>query len=134
VVVSAAHAAMSKFTFRTKALDPSKPLPIYRGDEHPDVLKETASVNRAVPAMPTGMDKEDEEVRLEMDKGGRDMGMSMHTMWCTCMREREGGGEEKKRRKGEEKRLTEKKKNFLSFSFYSLCFRRLFLYQLFHSV
>jgi len=55
---------MSKFSFRTKALDNAKPLPIYLASEEPDILSETANINRAVPIMPTGMEKEEEEVGL----------------------------------------------------------------------
>eukprot|EP00051_Salpingoeca_urceolata_P011249 m.139079 g.139079 ORF g.139079 m.139079 type:complete len:605 (+) comp17049_c0_seq1:291-2105(+) len=50
---------MSKF--RARALEPSKPLPIYRSTEDPNVLLETSQVARSVPQMPTGMEKEEEE-------------------------------------------------------------------------
>ncbi|EGD72584.1 Epc1 protein [Salpingoeca rosetta] len=52
---------MSSIRFRQKALDHNKPLPIYREEDHPDVLLETAALSRAVPDMPTGMEKEEEE-------------------------------------------------------------------------
>eukprot|EP00049_Salpingoeca_infusionum_P004120 m.74967 g.74967 ORF g.74967 m.74967 type:complete len:611 (+) comp12425_c0_seq2:445-2277(+) len=52
---------MSSFRFRTKAIDNTKPMPIYRATEHPDIVVETAAVNRAVPSMPTGMEREEEE-------------------------------------------------------------------------
>ena len=52
---------MSKLSFRARALDASKTLPVYRGDEIPDIPEFTA-INRAVPTMPTGMEKEEESV------------------------------------------------------------------------
>ena len=54
---------MSKLSFRARALDASKALPVYRGDEIPDIPEFTA-INRAVPQMPTGMEKEEESVCL----------------------------------------------------------------------
>jgi enhancer of polycomb-like protein len=53
----------SKVTFRARALDQHKPMPVYLADELVD-LAEYAAVNRAVPAMPTGMEKEEEMVRV----------------------------------------------------------------------
>lgn len=53
---------MSKLSFRAKALDAAKPMPVYQADDLPD-LSECASINRAVPQMPTGMEKEEEMVR-----------------------------------------------------------------------
>ncbi|XP_060761959.1 enhancer of polycomb homolog 1b isoform X1 [Neoarius graeffei] len=50
---------MSKLSFRTRALDAFKPLPVFRCEDLPD-LHEYASINRAVPQMPTGMEKEEE--------------------------------------------------------------------------
>lgn len=52
---------MSKLSFRARALDPSKPLPIYLSEELPD-LPEYSAINRAVPQMPSGMEKEEESV------------------------------------------------------------------------
>lgn len=52
---------MSKLSFRARALDPSKPMPIYLADELPD-LPEYSAINRAVPQMPSGMEKEEESV------------------------------------------------------------------------
>uniref|UniRef100_A0A0A9Y5L3 Enhancer of polycomb-like protein n=1 Tax=Lygus hesperus TaxID=30085 RepID=A0A0A9Y5L3_LYGHE len=49
---------MSKL-FRARALDASKPLPIYMSEELPD-LPEYSAINRAVPQMPSGMNKEEE--------------------------------------------------------------------------
>jgi len=54
---------MSKLSFRARALDALKPLPIYRCEDLPD-LHEYASINRAVPQMPTGMEKDEESVRF----------------------------------------------------------------------
>ncbi|KAL1140417.1 hypothetical protein AAG570_000349 [Ranatra chinensis] len=50
---------MSKLSFRARALDASKPLPIYMSEELPD-LPEYSAINRAVPQMPSGMEKEEE--------------------------------------------------------------------------
>uniref|UniRef100_A0A8K9UCK1 Enhancer of polycomb homolog 1 n=1 Tax=Oncorhynchus mykiss TaxID=8022 RepID=A0A8K9UCK1_ONCMY len=52
---------MSKLSFRARALDASKPLPVFRCEDLPD-LHEYASINRAVPQMPTGMEKEEESL------------------------------------------------------------------------
>lgn len=52
---------MSKLSFRARALDACKPLPVFRCEDLPD-LHEYASINRAVPQMPTGMEKEEESV------------------------------------------------------------------------
>nr|XP_058964958.1 enhancer of polycomb homolog 1-like isoform X1 [Pocillopora verrucosa] len=49
---------MSK-SFRARQLDSNKPLPVYRAEELPD-LTELSAINRAVPQMPTGMEKEEE--------------------------------------------------------------------------
>lgn len=53
---------MSKLSFRARALDPSKPLNIHIAEELPD-LTEYSAINRAVPQMPSGMEKEEESVR-----------------------------------------------------------------------
>uniref|UniRef100_A0A673Y1Z1 Enhancer of polycomb homolog n=1 Tax=Salmo trutta TaxID=8032 RepID=A0A673Y1Z1_SALTR len=50
---------MSKLSFRARALDATKLLPVFRCEDLPD-LHEYASINRAVPQMPTGMEKEEE--------------------------------------------------------------------------
>ncbi|OXB82301.1 UNVERIFIED_CONTAM: hypothetical protein H355_004618 [Colinus virginianus] len=55
---------MSKLSFRARALDAAKPLPIYRGKDMPD-LNDCVSINRAVPQMPTGMEKEEESTAIE---------------------------------------------------------------------
>ena len=52
---------MSKLSFRARALDANKSMPIYRAEEIPD-LPDFAAINRAVPVMPTGMEKEEETV------------------------------------------------------------------------
>lgn len=54
---------MSKVSFRARALDATKPMPVYRAEEIPD-LPDFANINRSVPAMPTGMEKEEETVRV----------------------------------------------------------------------
>jgi len=50
---------MSKLSFRARALDASKPMPIYKKDEISNKQDYTGH-NRAVPQMPTGMEKEEE--------------------------------------------------------------------------
>ncbi|XP_015112813.1 enhancer of polycomb homolog 1 [Diachasma alloeum] len=50
---------MSKLSFRARALDASKPMPIYMAEELPD-LPDYSAINRAVPQMPSGMTKEEE--------------------------------------------------------------------------
>ncbi|XP_023678105.1 enhancer of polycomb homolog 2 [Paramormyrops kingsleyae] len=50
---------MSKLSFRARALDAAKPLPVYRNRDLPDI-NDCLSINRAVPQMPTGMEKEEE--------------------------------------------------------------------------
>lgn len=57
----------SKLSFRARALDPSKTMPIYFAEELPD-LQEYSAINRAVPQMPSGMEKEEESVSLENAK------------------------------------------------------------------
>ena len=54
---------MSKLSFRARALDASKPLPVYKTEEIPD-LPDFEALKRAVPQMPTGMEKEEETVRF----------------------------------------------------------------------
>ena len=49
----------SKLTFRARTLDVGKPLAIYKADDLPELAAETA-INRAVPALPTGMEKDEE--------------------------------------------------------------------------
>ncbi|XP_060785245.1 enhancer of polycomb homolog 2 [Neoarius graeffei] len=50
---------MSKLSFRARALDAAKPLPVYCNGDIPD-LTDCVSISRAVPQMPTGMEKEEE--------------------------------------------------------------------------
>lgn len=51
----------SKLSFRSRQLDPSKPMPIYRAEEVPD-LGECTAISRGVPVLPSGMEKEEEGV------------------------------------------------------------------------
>ncbi|XP_045207305.1 enhancer of polycomb homolog 1-like [Mercenaria mercenaria] len=50
---------MSKVTFRARALDAARPMPVYKAEDIPD-LPDFATINRSVPQMPTGMEKEEE--------------------------------------------------------------------------
>ena len=52
---------MSKVTFRAKALEHSRKMAIYVGDEIPE-MTDFAIVNRTVPELPSGMEKEEETV------------------------------------------------------------------------
>ena len=52
---------MSKLSFRAKTLDSSKPLAIYHSKE-----VDISHINRIVPKMPTGMEKEEESVSSEL--------------------------------------------------------------------
>lgn len=56
---------MSKLSFRARALDASKSMSVYECDEIPD-LPDFTAINRAVPQMPTGMEKEEESVGFRM--------------------------------------------------------------------
>lgn len=49
----------SKLNFRARTLDATKPMTIHRAEDLPDLATENA-INRAVPALPTGMEKEEE--------------------------------------------------------------------------
>ena len=49
----------SRPTFRARTLDAGKPMAIHRAEELPELVGEYA-INRAVPALPTGMEKEEE--------------------------------------------------------------------------
>ena len=64
----------SKLSFRARALDATKALPIYHAEDIPD-LADFAAINRTVPQMPTGMEKEEENassvlVRHFLQNGG----------------------------------------------------------------
>lgn len=52
---------MSKLSFRARQLDAYKSMHVYHSEELPDVA-DVAAINRAVPQMPTGMEKEEESV------------------------------------------------------------------------
>lgn len=78
---------MSKLSFRARALDAAKPLPIYRNKDLPD-LTDCVSINRAVPQMPTGMEKEEETV-CEGFKMRVFHGVQMHRsvlVFTSCLR------------------------------------------------
>lgn len=52
---------MSKLSFRARALDAARPLPVYKRAELPQ-LTDCGFISRAVPQMPSGMDKDEELV------------------------------------------------------------------------
>jgi len=56
---------MSKLSFRARALDATKPMPIYYKHELSD-LQDYSVLNRAVPQMPSGMEKEEETVGFQL--------------------------------------------------------------------
>ena len=60
---------MSKVSFRARALDATKPMPVYKATEIPD-MKDFAQINRSVPQMPTGMEKEEETVSFSFYSHG----------------------------------------------------------------
>lgn len=77
---------MSKLSFRARALDASKPLPVFRCEDLPD-LHEYASINRAVPQMPTGMEKEEESVcfvKCWPSAGGSVLAVFSHAVAPLC--------------------------------------------------
>ena len=49
----------SKLSFRSRQVDYMKPLPIFMSQDLPD-LADVAAINRSVPQMPTGMEKDEE--------------------------------------------------------------------------
>lgn len=62
---------MSKVSFRARPLEASKPMPIYMAEELPD-LPDYSAINRVVPQMPSGMEKEEEcehHLQRAMSKG-----------------------------------------------------------------
>ncbi|CAG4963417.1 unnamed protein product [Colias eurytheme] len=54
---------LSPLFLKARALDASKPMPIYLAEELPD-LPDYSAINRAVPQMPSGMEKEEESVSI----------------------------------------------------------------------
>ena len=56
----------SKLNFRARTLDASKPMAIYHADELPE-LTDLNAINRSVPAMPSGMEKEEESEKHLQD-------------------------------------------------------------------
>ena len=62
----------AKLNFRARTLDASKPLSIYFSEALPE-LSEMPAINRSVPAMPSGMEKEEEsEKHLQVHKHNMD--------------------------------------------------------------
>lgn len=53
----------TKLSFRARALDAAKPMAVFMASELPD-LPDFTIINRAVPQMPTGMEKEEETVSI----------------------------------------------------------------------
>ena len=49
----------SKLTFRARTLDASRPMAIFNVEDLPE-LTDLNAINRSVPAMPSGMEKEEE--------------------------------------------------------------------------
>lgn len=55
---------MSKLSFRARALDVTKPMQVLRPGDVPDLPD--FGINRAVPQLPTGMEKEEESVSISV--------------------------------------------------------------------
>ena len=56
----------SKLNFRARTLDASKPMAIYNIEDLPE-LTDLNAINRSVPAMPSGMEKEEESEKHLQD-------------------------------------------------------------------
>jgi len=56
----------SKLNFRARTLDAGKPMAIYHAEELPE-LTDLNAINRSVPAMPSGMEKEEESEKHLQD-------------------------------------------------------------------
>lgn len=54
---------LTKLSFRTRALDPAKPMNIYIGEKLPH-FTEYSAINRAIPQMVSGMEKGEESVSV----------------------------------------------------------------------
>lgn len=53
--------------FRVKKLSPKQRLPVYKASQLPDLLDDAIKLNRSVPIIETGVEKEEEEeVRMMM--------------------------------------------------------------------
>ena len=63
-LIPAPQMSSSKSNMRIRALDPDKPMPIIDSAVEPEILDPAYAINRAVLQMPTGMEKEEETVRL----------------------------------------------------------------------
>ena len=55
----------TKLTFRARTLDATKPMAIYRAEDLPELTD--SAINRSVPAMPSGMEKEEESEKHLQD-------------------------------------------------------------------
>ena len=72
----------SKVTFRARTVDSARALPIYREEELPDL----ATLARPVPALPSGMEKDEEAEKHLQDilaVGTVDSGMVIPTPECS---------------------------------------------------
>ena len=56
----------SKLTFRARTLDASRPMAIFNVEDLPE-LTDLNAINRSVPAMPSGMEKEEESEKHLQD-------------------------------------------------------------------
>lgn len=74
---------MSKF--RARQLDAAKPIPVFRQEDIPDYAEFNA-INRTVPQMPTGMEKEEETVRKARARGGGGEGRHPRPPSWICVR------------------------------------------------
>ena len=56
----------TKLSFRARNLEPTKAMAIYRAEDLPE-LADSNAINRSVPAMPSGMEKEEESEKHLQD-------------------------------------------------------------------
>ena len=56
----------TKLTFRARTLDATKAMAIYRAEDLPE-LADSNAINRSVPTMPSGMEKEEESEKHLQD-------------------------------------------------------------------
>ena len=56
----------TKLTFRARTLDATKAMAIYKAEDLPE-LADSNAINRSVPAMPSGMEKEEESEKHLQD-------------------------------------------------------------------
>ncbi|MCP9258155.1 Epc1 protein [Dirofilaria immitis] len=79
----AVMATTSKLSFRARNLDATKSMPVYCADELPD-LAECTPINRAVAQMPTGMEKDEENVETQQPSPSTSALLSNTIFYAIC--------------------------------------------------